>query len=463
MKYSGQNVLTKLIQLFKGEIDTKLDSTATAVSANKIAEPVNISLSGDVTGSVSFDGSADVQINTTVANKVALKSDLEGLGGPNVLNDSNIIKQEHLPDGFPYSEVAEILPSETIEIDPDAGMGYIFTPFALTLGGEYTVTWNGTEYSCVGQEYDFEGIPTVALGNVGAMTGGDMTEEPFVIINLDADIAAALGGVHGVVADLYGSASATIAISGTVITKIDATYIPDMGGTTNLVNGTREGTIRSINSAPEEIGGDYMMGVGAIAMGYLCKASGDYSFAEGVNSEASEIVAHAEGGHTTASGAYSHAEGDDTTASGAYSHAEGSGTTASGGVSHAEGSDTTASGAYSHAEGVRTTASGAYSHAEGVSTEAASDYQHVQGKFNSVDADGKYAHIVGNGTADGAAYRSNAHTLDWDGNAWFAGTVKVGGTGQDDPEAVNVLTTADMDSIVAAVIAALPTWTGGSY
>lgn len=33
---------------------------------------------------------------------------------------------------------------------------------------------------------------------------------------------------------------------------------------------------------------------------------------------------------------------------------------------------------------------------------------------------GDYAHIVGNGV-NGA--RSNAYTLDWDGNAWFAGDV----------------------------------------
>ena len=37
-----------------------------------------------------------------------------------------------------------------------------------------------------------------------------------------------------------------------------------------------------------------------------------------------------------------------------------------------------------------------------------------------------YAHIVGNGTS--TSKRSNAHTLDWSGNAWFAGDVYVGST-----------------------------------
>lgn len=66
MKYFGQTSLTELIQLFKEKINTKLDSTATAVSANKIAEPVIVSLTGDVTGSVSFDGSADAEISTSI-------------------------------------------------------------------------------------------------------------------------------------------------------------------------------------------------------------------------------------------------------------------------------------------------------------------------------------------------------------------------------------------------------------
>lgn len=37
---------------------------------------------------------------------------------------------------------------------------------------------------------------------------------------------------------------------------------------------------------------------------------------------------------------------------------------------------------------------------------------------------GNYAHIVGNGTS---TTRSNAHVLDWSGNAWFAGDVYANG------------------------------------
>ena len=101
--------------------------------------------------------------------------------------------------------------------------------------------------------------------------------------------------------------------------------------------------------------------------------------------------------------------------------AEGDSTTASGYGSHAEGSGTTASGHRSHAEGDSTTASGDCSHAEGYFTTAASANQHVQGKYNVVDNSSLYAHIVGGGTSSNA--RKNIHTLDWAGNAMFAGTL----------------------------------------
>lgn len=60
----------------------------------------------------------------------------------------------------------------------------------------------------------------------------------------------------------------------------------------------------------------------------------------------------------------------------------------------------------------KATASG--SHAEGQGTKASSSNQHVQGKFNAEDTEDKYAFIIGNGTSDTS--RSNALTVDWDGN-----------------------------------------------
>lgn len=177
-------------------------------------------------------------------------------------------------------------------------------------------------------------------------------------------------------------------------------------------------------------------GVASHAEGSKTKATGDYSHAEGYNNEATKNGAHVEGAHCRARREYAHAEGRNTTASGEASHAEGyltyatgenahaegQGTTASGKYSHTEGQETTASANYAHAEGYHSIASGTCTHAEGCWTLASSMCQHTQGKYNIEDGDNVYSHIVGNGTSD--SERSNAHTLDWSGNAWYAGTVE---------------------------------------
>lgn len=181
---------------------------------------------------------------------------------------------------------------------------------------------------------------------------------------------------------------------------------------------------------------DSEIGEFSVAIGKDNIASGYASYAEGRNNEASDKYAHAEGYGCIASGEHAHAEGRDTVASGIHSHAEGCGCKASRAVTHAEGWYTFAFGQYSHVEGDSSETRGNTSHAEGLYTQANGSYQHVQGKYNIADDSDKYAHIVGNGTD--VNNRSNAHTLDWQGNAWFSGQVFMGGTGMDDPRAMKL-------------------------
>ena len=124
----------------------------------------------------------------------------------------------------------------------------------------------------------------------------------------------------------------------------------------------------------------------------------------------------------------------DNIATGFGSHAEGQSTKAVSSSSHAEGDSTVAGKVWineygyemeswcCHAEGYESQAIGNISHAEGIGTVAAGLWQHAEGAYNIADTENKYAHIVGNGGAN--AKRSNAHTLDWDGNAWYAGYVE---------------------------------------
>ena len=115
-----------------------------------------------------------------------------------------------------------------------------------------------------------------------------------------------------------------------------------------------------------------------------------------------------------------------TSATGSYAVAEGSYTSASGDSAHAEGSYTGAHGDYSHAEGYYTTASG--------------DYQHVSGKYNIEDDNDTYAEIVGGGSDSTAA---NIRTLDWNGNAVYAGKITAGAdaTGNNDVPRLGQLNT----------------------
>ena len=185
---------------------------------------------------------------------------------------------------------------------------------------------------------------------------------------------------------------------------------PEHGGTGNttgyIQTGAKEGSSIG-NKATIEGTSNIGSGESSHVEGAANTASGDYSHTEGVNSEAG--------------GDYSHAEGVNTYTSGVASHAEGANSKATGGYSHAEGNFSQAKGEYSHAEGLNTIASGVASHAEGEGTVANADCSHAQGRYNIADTDKIYAHIVGNGSS--STSRSNAHTLDWDGNAWYAGSI----------------------------------------
>ena len=176
------------------------------------------------------------------------------------------------------------------------------------------------------------------------------------------------------------------------------------------------------------------IGIDSTAIGTSCVASGNASHAEGNNSSATSSWAHAEGSGSNATGTASHAEGNGSDANGYGSHAE-CGGTANGMNSHAEGTYSEANGSHSHAEGFFTKSDGDYSSSKGFRTSAKGRAQFVFGELNvsetptpSADARGKYVEIVGNGYLDGTtANRSNARTLDWEGNQWLAGNLQAAG------------------------------------
>ena len=134
-------------------------------------------------------------------------------------------------------------------------------------------------------------------------------------------------------------------------------------------------------------------------------------------------------------GNYSVAEGENSESSGYASHCEGYNCVASGGFSHAEGDSAEAHEGAAHAEGTGSIASERFAHAQNLETIANQWAQTTLGTYNIADTTpltpvhpngytefGNYAVIVGNGTDDNA--RSNALTVDWSGNVALAGAVQ---------------------------------------
>lgn len=324
-------------------------------------------------------------------------------------------------------------------------------------GTTYTVNFDTTSYTCIAFTDD-RLSNAVILGNLGIVGMSSATNEPFAIITDNK-------GDNGlqIVTNLTGTShNVKIAESHTEIVKLDKKYIPDdiFINIENIDNKVED----FINNAQflaktDSVGtGSFSfnretgstVGENSATFGLNNIASGKYAFAEGSINKATNFASHAEGNSTTASGnashaeglstkatgATSHSEGLDTVASGDYSHAEGEGTTAEGKWSHTEGKSTNTKGWASHAEGNEAVAQGICSHAEGRFTVALGENQHVEGILNIEDTTS--LHIVGNGTyteSSGQKTKSNAHTLDKLGNAWFAGNVYVGstsGTNKDD-------------------------------
>jgi hypothetical protein len=330
------------------------------------------------------------------------------------------IPPKYIKDMY-YEEVIEekeILPEMTLT---STDFTVERTLFTLKPNYPYKVIYDGTSYSCISKTYVADSGTLVYLG-YSVLLGGENTGEPFGILSMG-------GGT------LFSNKDANVTISiiegGKIVHKIDEKYIPIAP---NAVPNTRKINNKELSSditlTATDVGAvppSRTINGQALSSNIVLSSKDVNGVERGVYTIDGETFVAKTGAEVfntmlnSAVGFYSHAEGYDTVALGGYSHAEGNGTKASGPHSHAEGYSTTASASNSHAEGVGTTASGLASHAEGNGTIALANDSHVEGRYNIPDEENKYAHIVGNGLTDA---RSNAHTLDWRGNAWYAGSVE---------------------------------------
>lgn len=105
------------------------------------------------------------------------------------------------------------------EIGDDFSTVTIAETIDVVSGGEYNVYWNGTLYLCTASSLSNEGMTAFVLGNLGAMTGGTQTGEPFVIMVLPPELAAESGGGTQVI-PLDGSETATLKIARNIVRKL---------------------------------------------------------------------------------------------------------------------------------------------------------------------------------------------------------------------------------------------------
>ena len=302
--------------------------------------------------------------------------------------------------GYMYSSELSMLPPESVFSAPQ-----FFGKFDIIPNQQYDVIYKGQTYNLIAKKYvvaDYVDADFTYIGDDSIvdsfLSGGQLSEGArfcFLVTDMSDGYQESI-----FLTTAPEIADVTICRQVCEIHKIDEKYLPEIIGKAGT------GVHGEIFNCYD---GNSADGAFAHAEGLETTATGDSSHAEGQGTCASSSTAHAEGNHTTASGIAAHVEGQISVASGINSHAEGYDTHAHGGNSHSEGRYTYANGLCSHTEGDGTIASGAQ--------------QHVQGKYNISDTSS--AHIVGNGT-DSA--RSNAHTIDWSGNAWYAGDVYVGST-----------------------------------
>ena len=97
----------------------------------------------------------------------------------------------------------------------------------VNIGSTYTVNWNGTDYDCVCSEYSESGLLFPALGNIGRMSGGEDSGEPFILLLFTKEQAEMVGGGVGVFV-LDGSQRVTLSVQGDMVQKMDARFLPEM-------------------------------------------------------------------------------------------------------------------------------------------------------------------------------------------------------------------------------------------
>ena len=141
--------------------------------------------------------------NGTEDKKLALEE--------NIIRANGIIKQEILPEGYPYATNKLIVGESTLNAADNGGDLLEFTiPNVIhnpTEGKQYVVTWNGREYAVTAAAFS---IPTVTTGPVGVTLGG--SGYPFTLTFIYPRFVDTVG-FSNIGGDSSGSSSVTFSVA----------------------------------------------------------------------------------------------------------------------------------------------------------------------------------------------------------------------------------------------------------
>ena len=410
-----------------------------AGTATKLKTARTLSWTGDATGSLSFDGSANASAALTLATS--------GVTAGNYGPSANATATHGGTISVPYITVDDkgrvtsastttiTLPSDN-NTDTKVTNTLNTTAKAYITGTTSATTNTGTQVFDTGVYLDTTAGKLVATTFAGALSGNASTATKLktarnITIGSKTNSFDGSAAISFTLADIGAISNASPVFTGSI----------SMGRSTSEPTGTNS-TALGTNCVAV---GNY-----SFATGSYTKATEDYAFAEGNGSEALGESAHAEGIMSTAYGLGSHSEGisslgadytlgfeldamDEAEIYTAYNtaqnkfslaymagcHVEGIDCLALEEAAHAEGKETIAYGSYSHAEGWGTEAQGASSHAEGDCTKALGDYSHAEGY--STYSTGEMSHSQGRATT---AYGSYSHA---EGYSEYPATVKLSG------------------------------------
>ena len=150
---------------------------------------------------------------TTEGCEGQIQADLSQTDSAQVDYVKGVIRQESLPEGYPYKEMATILDG-TFEFSDHNGIymyGITDENFAIAGGKSYTVIWDGVTYQCVATNYR----DMLVLGNLAIAGVPDSdTGEPFLFAD-------------GMIAANNTAATHTITVRGEVAYPIASEFLPD--------------------------------------------------------------------------------------------------------------------------------------------------------------------------------------------------------------------------------------------